>query len=113
VLVTDGPAAVFSVNEQPPGSIVDPAGAALRVSVEALAPEGGTLRVYLGRQLVRSFALSRGERASERWEITGPAEDSYVRIDIERPQRRAGEPPVSLLSNPVLIDVGPQRSSWR
>lgn len=113
VVVTDGPAAVFSVNDRPPGAIVDPAGGALRVSVEALAPEGGTLRIYLGRQVVQSLALAPNVRAIANWVIDSPSQDSFVRIDIERPNRRPSEPAVSLLGNPVLIDVGARRSRWR
>ncbi|HKP56510.1 MAG TPA: CehA/McbA family metallohydrolase [Polyangiales bacterium] len=113
IVVTDGPAAVLSVNDRLPGSVVDPVGAPLRVSVEALAPEGGTLRVYLGKQVVQTLPLPRGERTRAQWEIDCPANDSYVRIDIERPTRRANRPAISLLSNPVLIDVGEQRPSWR
>lgn len=113
VMVTDGPGAALSVNERLPGSIVQSTGEPLRVAVEALAPDGGTLRVYLGKELVQTLALAPGVRTSQSWEIPSPAQDSYVRIDIQRPTPQRGQPPVSLLSNPVLIDVGPQRPSWR
>jgi hypothetical protein len=113
VMVTDGPAAVLSVNDRLPGSIVQSAGEPLRVAVEALAPQGGTLRVYLGKQVVHTLALAPGMRTSQSWDIPSPSADSYVRIDIARPELRRGQPPVSLLSNPVLIDVGPQRTGWR
>jgi hypothetical protein len=114
LVVTDGPAAALSVNDKLPGSIVDPAGAPLRVKVEALAPHGGTLRVYLGREVVQSVELAPGVRSSHSWELPAPAADSFVRIDIERPKPHSvAQTPVSLLSNPVLIDVGEQRSSWR
>ena len=113
IIVTDGPSAVLSVNERLPGSIVDPAGAPLRVQVEALAPEGGTLRVYLGKQIVQTLALPPGEPTRAQWSLDAPAADTYLRIDIERSTRRPGRPPVSLLSNPVLIDVGEPKASWR
>jgi len=112
LMVTDGPAAVLSVNERLPGSVVDPAGAPLRVAVEALAPEGGELQVYLGQQIVNTLALTPGVRAHAGWELPTPTDDSYVRIDIKRPAPKRSQPAVSLLSNPVLIDVGEQRS-WR
>jgi hypothetical protein len=113
VMVTDGPGAVLSVNERLPGSIVQGTDEPLRVAVEALAPDGGTLRVYLGKEVVQTLALAPGVRTGQTWEIPSPAQDSYVRIDIQRPTPQRGQPPVSLLSNPVLIDVGPQRTSWR
>jgi hypothetical protein len=113
VIVTDGPAAVLSVNERLPGSVVDPGASPLRVAVDALAAEGGRLRVYLGSAVVRSLPLERGVRAQASWEIPSPAQDSFVRIDIERPSPVKNRPNTSLLSNPVLIDVGPQRASWR
>jgi hypothetical protein len=113
LIVTDGPAAVLSVNDRLPGAVVEGTDAPLHVAVEALAPEGGTLRLYLGKQVVHTLALAPGARTAQSWEIPAPAQDSYVRIDIERRQPQRGQPPVSLLSNPVLIDVGAQRPSWR
>lgn len=113
MVVTDGPLAVLSVNEQLPGAVVAPGEAPLRVAVEALAPEGGTLRVYLGRQVVATLALPPGAQMIGNWEVPSPPADSYVRIDIERPARTRVMPPVSLLSNPVRIDVGATRASWR
>jgi len=93
--------------------VIDPAGSALHVSVDALAPEGGTLRVFLGKQLVNTLALAPGVRARASWDVASPSQDSYVRIDIERRTPARNRPAISLLSNPVLIDVGPQRESWR
>jgi len=113
IVVTDGPLAVLSVNEQLPGAVVNPAGAPLRVAVEALAPEGGTLRVYLGKAVVATLALAAGAQMIGSWEVPAPQADSYVRIDIERPARTRAQPPVSLLSNPVRIDVGTPRAAWR
>ncbi len=112
VVVTDGPAAALSVNDKLPGSIVDPAGSPLRISVSAQAPEGGTLRVYVGEEVVHTLALERDVRREAQWEVPSPTADSWVRIDIQRKEPRRNRPSVSLLSNPVLIDVGEQRT-WR
>jgi hypothetical protein len=71
------------------------------------------LQVYLGREVVQSLPLTPGVRATASWELAVPDADTFVRIDIVRPNRKPNQTPVSLLSNPVLIDVGPQRSSWR
>jgi hypothetical protein len=112
LMVTDGPAAVLSVNERLPGSVVDPDDAPLRVAVDALAPEGGELQVYLGEQVVNTLALTPGVRAHAGWELPAPTDDSYVRIEIKRPSPKRSQPALSLLSNPVLIDVGEQER-WR
>lgn len=113
IIVTDGPAAVFTVNDRLPGSIIEPDGAPLRVQVDALAPEGGTLQLYSGRNVVQKLELSPGVRAQASWQIESPANDSFLRIDIVRPRQTPSQTPVSLLSNPVLIDVAPARASWR
>jgi hypothetical protein len=113
VIVTDGPAAVVTVNDRLPGSVVDPGAGPLRVAIDALAAEGGNLRVYLGSAVVQTLKLERGVRVQKSWELPSPTQDSFVRIDIERPSPVKNRPSVSLLSNPVLIDVGPQRASWR
>lgn len=112
LIVTDGPGAVLSVNGQLPGSVV--AGdLPLHVAVDALAPEGGVLRVYLGRQVVQTLQLAAGVRTQAEWQLASPASDSFVRVDIARPNPVKSQTPVSLLSNPVLIDVGVKRASWR
>jgi hypothetical protein len=113
LMVTDGPSAVLTVNDRLPGAVVQGAGESLRIAVEGTAAEGGVLRVYLGKHITQTLALTPGVQAKASWEIATPAEDTYVRIDIARPEPLRGQPPVSLLSNPVLIDVGPQRPSWR
>jgi hypothetical protein len=113
IVVTDGPAAVFTVNDRLPGSIIEPDGTPLRVNVDALAPEGGTLQLYSGRNVVQKLELQPGVRAQAEWQIESPANDSFLRIDILRPHATQSQTPVSLLSNPVLVDVAPSRSSWR
>ena len=113
IMVTDGPAAVFTVNDRLPGSILEADGAPLRVDVDALAAEGGTLQVYAGREVVQTLELQPGVRAQASWQIESPTTDSFVRIDIVRPHQAPSQTPISLLSNPVLIDVAPVRSSWR
>jgi hypothetical protein len=113
LVVTDGPAAAISVNGKLPGSVLDPGDAPLHVEVDALAPQGGTLHVYLGTQIVHSLELSPGVRQRDQFELPAPAADSFVRMDIARPEPHSvAQTPVSLLSNPVLIDVGEPRS-WR
>jgi hypothetical protein len=113
LVVTDGPAAAFSVNGKLPGSVVDPASAPLRVGIDALAPEGGTLEVYLGKEIVQTIELAPGIRTHNEFQLPAPSADTFVRIDIARPKPHSvAQPPVSLLSNPVLIDVG-EPSSWR
>lgn len=113
IVVTDGPAAVFTVNDQLPGSILAADGSPLRVTAEALAPEGGTLRVYAGKDVVHTLELQPGVRAQATWEIASPAADSYVRIDILRAKPDPKKTAISLLSNPVVLDVAPLRESWR
>jgi hypothetical protein len=113
IIVTDGPAAVFTVNDQLPGSILAADGSPLRVTADVLSPEGGTLRVYSGKDVVHTLELQPGVRAQANWQIASPAADSYVRVDILRPQQDVKRTPISLLSNPVLVDVAPLRESWR
>lgn len=113
VIVSDGPSAVFSVNGQPPGSVIQVSTQPLDVRIEALAREGGTLRLYRGRELIEQRKLTPGANGSFSFKVDAPSADSWLRIDIERPQRTRGQTPISLLSNPVLLDVAPLRASWR
>jgi hypothetical protein len=113
VMVSDGPAAALSVNDRLPGSIIEADGSPLHVKVDAIANEGGTLQVYLGRNVVQKLPLQPGVRAQGSWDIPSPGSDSFVRIDILRPNRKESQTPVTLMSNPVLIDVAPLRESWR
>jgi hypothetical protein len=113
VIVSDGPSAVFSVNGQPPGSVIHVSAQPLEVKVEALAREGGTLRLYKGREVIEQRKLTPGVNGSFAFTVEAPARDSLLRIDIERAKRTRGQTPISLLSNPVLLDVAPLRTSWR
>ena len=113
IIVTDGPAAVFTVNDQLPGSILAADGSPLRVNADALSLEGGTLRIYSGKDVVQTLELQPGVRAQASWEIPSPTADSYVRMDILRAKQDPKLTPICLLSNPVLVDVAPLRESWR
>jgi hypothetical protein len=113
VVVSDGPSAVFSVNGQPPGSVIQVSAQPLDVKVEALAREGGTLRLYSGREVIQQRKLTPGVNGSFAFTVAAPTKDSLLRIDIERAKRTRGQTPISLLSNPVLLDVAPLRTSWR
>jgi hypothetical protein len=113
IVVSDGPFGFISVEDKIPGQIVLGPKRPLHVEVDAQAPDGGTLQVYLGRQIVHTLKLEPGVRATARWDLPLPSADTYVRMDILRPERRKGQTPISLMSNPVLIDVGPPRTSWR
>jgi hypothetical protein len=113
VIVSDGPSALFSVNGQPPGAVIAVTGQPLAVKVEALAREGGTLRLYRGREVIEQRALQPGVNAVFAFTVDPPKSDSLLRIDIERARRTRGQTPISLLSNPVLLDVAPLRTSWR
>jgi hypothetical protein len=104
---------VFSVNGQPPGSVVQVTGEPLHVKVEALAREGGILRLYRGREVVEQRKLTPGVNAAYSFDVQAPTADSLLRIDIARPRRMRGQTSISLLSNPVLLDVAPLRASWR
>jgi hypothetical protein len=112
LVVTDGPYADLRVNDRLPGSVVRNA-QLLRIDVNALAAEGGTLRVYLGKEIVQTLELPPAETQHASWQIAPPDHDSYVRIEIARRHVVRSQTPVSLLSNPVLVDVGEQRESWR
>jgi hypothetical protein len=113
--VTDGPSLVLTVAGRTLGEIVPAfAHTLLAVFVTAEAPRGGTLLVRVGSEVVERIALPAGERSERRLAIRVPDSDSYVRVEIERPEPELGVPPFSLLSNPVRIDVLPLRDDgWR
>jgi hypothetical protein len=113
--VTEGPSLVLTVAGRTLGEIVPAfAHTLLAVQVAAAAPGGGTLVVRVGSDVVERVALPAGERIERRLAIRVPESDSYVRVEIERPEPALGVPPFSLLSNPVRIDVLPLRDDgWR
>jgi hypothetical protein len=113
IIVSDGPYASLTVDGKLPGSILVGPTAPLTAKVEATAAEGGTLQLYVGRDVVQTLQLAAGERASASWTIPLPSADTYVRIDILRPHRTQAQTPISLLSNPVIVDVGAPRPHWR
>ena len=112
--ITNGPSLAFSANDALPGEVVsgDP-GSALHVSIEALAPGGGTLMLYLGHDQVERVTLDPSDKT--RVEILKmPAEDGCLHVEIEQPSLHPGRPDVlTLLSNPILLDPPPARPGWR
>lgn len=113
--VTDGPTADLQVAGRIPGEIV-PAlpHSLLPVVVRAMAPEGGELQLYVGNAIYTRLALTPGVALEEELVIPVPEGDSYVRIEIARLTNTEEEPPFSLLTNPVRIDVLPGRTDgWR
>ncbi|MCC6877099.1 MAG: PHP domain-containing protein [Sandaracinaceae bacterium] len=114
LFVSDGPVATLDVAGHTMGEVlgVRP-GAELRVQVRAVAPRGGQLRVFLGRNVAGTLDLPPGEERSRIWTLRAPAEDSFVRVEIERATPVENATSFSLVSNPVLLDVGPARASWR
>ena len=62
---------------------------------------------------MHTLELTPGERSRKEFELPAPSADTFVRIDIARPKPHSvAQTDASLLSNPVLIDVGEPRS-WR
>lgn len=113
IVVSDGPYASLSVNGKLPGTVLVGPTQPLTVKVDAQSNEPGTLQLYVGREIVQTLALTPGERQAATWTVPVPAADSYIRIDILRTQRRPGQTAISLMSNPVILDVGTPRTAWR
>ena len=113
IVISDGPYASLSVNDKLPGSVLVGPTQPLTVKVDAQSNEVGTLQLYVGREIVHTLPITPGQRTNATWKVPVPNSDSYVRIDILRTQRRPGQTPISLLSNPVIIDVGTPRPAWR
>ncbi len=112
--VTDGPSLALSLEQKTLGEVVSAApGAFLSGEVRVRAPEGGTLRLYVGRILAQSFPLAPGQDRTERFTVRAPSRDSHVRIEMERLVRDTTRPSLCLVSNPVLLDVPPAQTSWR
>jgi hypothetical protein len=112
LVVTDGSYAALRVDNRLPGAVVPTSSRPLRVDVDAMSPDGGTLSVYLGKQVVQTLELARGVAQHASWQIAAPAQDSFVRIDIVRPPGTRAHTSITLLSNPVLLDAG-KHLSWR
>jgi hypothetical protein len=113
VMVSDGPYAMLSVNDVLPGGVITSPVVQLDVRVEASSSDGGTLQLYVGREVVRTMTLQPGEPNLALWHLPVPSADTFLRIDILREHKARGQTAISLLSNPVLIDVGPKRASYR
>jgi hypothetical protein len=116
VYITDGPALGFSANDALSGDVVSgEPGSELHVSIEAISPGGGTLLLYLGHDEAERVTLDPHEKTSAAFDLKMPAEDSYLRVEIEQPTTRPGRggPVLMLLSNPILLDPTPARASWR
>jgi hypothetical protein len=113
VVISDGPFALVTVNDALPGEVVKADRKPLRVSLAAASAEGGRLRVYLGAEIVRSFELEPSVSREISITLDPPREDSFIRIDIQRVRTGGIDPPVSLLSNPVLVNAGAEMRAWR
>lgn len=113
--VTDGPSIDLQIAGRVPGEIVEAIGGSrLAGEVRARAAEGGTLEVFVGREVVERVTLAPGLDVSHRFTVAVPREDSFVRVEIQRPSVPDDRPPFSLLTNPVRIDVLPRRTDgWR
>ncbi len=112
--ITNDPALSFVVNDALPGGVVSIApGAPLHVTVAAQSQDGGRLDLYLGRTVVERLDLPPGETVRAEWTLAAPQADSFVRVEVVRHERLRHRPDLSLLSNPVRLDVPPARASWR
>ena len=102
VYVTDGPSLTLAVNGATLGDVVqlrnnDP----LEVHVTGESPQGGELRVYVGREVRQRIALVAGSPFEHRLHLNAPSTSSYVRVDIARPLEDGEQ--MLLLSNPVRL----------
>ena len=115
LFVTDGPSVDLQLAGRIPGEIVPSLPhTLLPVVVRAMAPEGGELQLYVGSTIHTRFALSPGVAREEHLVVAVPEGDSYVRVEIARLAQTEDEPPFSLLTNPIRIDVLPARDDgWR
>lgn len=113
--ITDGPALAFTANEALPGDVISGApGSLVHVALEAVAPGGGTLVLYQGHEAIQRVEIDAQEKTTAAFDLTMPADDSYLRVEIEQPSKHPNKPPVlMLLSNPILLDPEPARASWR
>lgn len=112
--VTDGPSIALTVSGRTLGSTVAAVpGAPVVVRIRALAPEGGTLELHVGREMRERIALPPGAPVEHVTTVTVPSHDSFVRVEIARARPVAFRTPFSLLTNPVLLDVPPWAEGWR
>jgi len=113
--VTHGPTADLQVAGRILGEIV-PAlpHSLLPVEVHAMAPEGGELQLYVGSVIHARWSLTPGVALQAQLVVPVPEGDSYLRLEIARLTNTEDEPPFSLLTNPIRIDVLPARTDgWR
>lgn len=113
--VTDGPTFTLTVAGRVLGETVAAfAHTFLATEVSVTAPEGGTLELRLGRDVVERVELPAGETITRSFAVRVPEHDSYLRVEVLRADPDPVRAPMSLLSNPILIDVLPQRAEgWR
>ncbi|MFN7700182.1 MAG: CehA/McbA family metallohydrolase [Deltaproteobacteria bacterium] len=113
--VTDGPSIDLQVAGRVPGEVVEAiAGTLLAGELRARSAEGGTLELFVGRDLRARVPLAPGVTVSHRFTVPVPAADSFVRVEIQRSSVPEDRPAFSLLTNPVRIDVLPRRGDgWR
>jgi hypothetical protein len=113
--ITDGPSLVFTANDALPGDVVSgQPGDPIHITLEVVAPEGGTLLVFVGHDEYKRIELDPKGKTTETLELPMPAQDSYLRVEVEQlPGHRRGGTAVGLLSNPILLDALPARTSWR
>lgn len=114
LFVSDGPVVTLDVQGRTLGDTVEVRpGEPVRVEVRALAPAGGRLELFVGRRRAAALELAPGEERTRRWTIQAPAEDSFVRVEIQRSAPEEERPSFSLVTNPVMLDVAPRQVSWR
>lgn len=115
VYVTDGPTMTFTVAGRVPGEIVRALPHTyLATDVSVTAPLGGTLELRLGGEVIERVTLPPGETVTQRWAVPVPETDSYLRLEVLRAEPDPVRVPMSLLSNPIRVDVLPERTDgWR
>jgi len=113
--VTDGPTLDLQVAGRVPGEVVEALpGTLLAVELRARSAEGGTLRLFVGRDVAATVPMPAGTEVTHTITVPVPAADSFVRVEIERLEVPDDRPSFSLVSNPVRIDVLPRRTDgWR
>lgn len=114
LFVTDGPIVTMSVQGRTFGDVLEVRpGERVRIEVRAVAPRGGRLEVFVGRDRAATLELAAGVEGTGTWTIQAPRQDSFVRVEVQRLAPEPSGPPFSLVTNPVLLDVAPRQTSWR